>query len=217
MHQNKLTYQIIKLTMTTETIECCICYEIIGEKNNCVTPCGHKFCFVCLTKALTNNNTCPCCREVLLESSEEDEDDESEWEENSFTDDDDDNSDQEDEEDEYDINVRNTGREMKVEDFTDNTLELYKKMRERGLTKKELMQSVLSYFVVFGNPDLSGELFAQTEEINDKISKILKDSVLELNKELKEKESLNKEQMMFLKEDKERNINALDMIALNYA
>jgi hypothetical protein len=203
--------------MSTETIECCICYEIIGEKNNCVTPCGHKFCFVCLTKALTNNNTCPCCREVLLEASEEDEDDESEWEENSNSDDEDDNSDQEDEEDEYDINIRNTGREMKVEDFTDNTLELYKKMRERGITKKELMQSVLSYFVVFGNPDLSEELFTQTEQINDKISKILKDSVLDLNKELKEKESLNKEQMMFLKEDKERNINALDMIALNYA
>jgi hypothetical protein len=203
--------------MSTETIECCICFEVIGEKNNCVTPCGHKFCFVCLTKALTNNNTCPCCREVLLEASEEDEDDESEWEENSNSDDEDDNSDQEDEEDEYDINIRNTGREMKVEDFTDNTLVLYKKMRERGITKKELMQSVLSYFVVFGNPDLSEELFAQTEEINDKISKILKDSVLDLNKELKEKESLNKEQMMFLKEDKERNINALDMIALNYA
>ena len=203
--------------MSTETIECCICFEAIGEKNNCVTPCGHKFCFVCLTKALTNNNTCPCCREVLLESSEEDEDDESEWEENSNSDDEDDNSDQEDEEDEYDISIRNIGREMKVEDFTDNTLELYKKMRERGVTKKELMQSVLSYFVVFGDPDLSEELFTQTEEINEKISKILKESALELNKELKEKESLMKEQMMFLKEDKERNINALDMIALNYA
>ena len=116
-----------------------------------------------------NQNTCPCCREVLLETSEEDEDDESEWEENSNSDDEDDNSDQEDEEDEYDINIRNTGREMKVEDFTENTLELYKKMRERGITKKELMQSVLSYFVVFGNPDLSEELFTQTEEINDKI------------------------------------------------
>ena len=70
---------------------------------------------------------------------------------------------------------------------------------------------------MFGNPDLSEELFTQTEEINEKISKILKDSVLELNKELKEKESLNKEQMMFLQEDKERNVTALDMIALNYA
>jgi len=114
MHKNKLTYQIIKITMSTETIECCICFETIGEKNNCVTPCGHKFCFVCLTKALTNNNTCPCCREVLLEASEEDEDDESEWEENSNSDDGDDNSDQEDEEDEYDINIRNTGLEMKL-------------------------------------------------------------------------------------------------------
>ena len=47
--------------------ECPICYEIIGEKNNCNTPCGHSFCFSCITKALSKNNTCPCCRENLVD------------------------------------------------------------------------------------------------------------------------------------------------------
>jgi hypothetical protein len=47
--------------------ECPICYEIIGEKNNCNTPCGHIFCFSCITKALSKNNTCPCCRENLVD------------------------------------------------------------------------------------------------------------------------------------------------------
>ena len=47
--------------------ECPICYEIIGEKNNCNTPCGHSFCFSCITKALYKNNTCPCCRENLVD------------------------------------------------------------------------------------------------------------------------------------------------------
>jgi hypothetical protein len=46
---------------------------------------------------------------------------------------------------------------------------------------------------------------------NKLITNILKEKEVKFNK------SLNKEQMMFLKEDKERNINALDMIALNYA
>jgi hypothetical protein len=35
-------------TVSAESVECCICYEIIGEKNNCVTECGPKFCFKCL-------------------------------------------------------------------------------------------------------------------------------------------------------------------------
>lgn len=47
--------------------ECPICYEIIGEKNNCNTPCGHLFCFSCITKALSKNSTCPCCRENLVD------------------------------------------------------------------------------------------------------------------------------------------------------
>jgi len=55
--------------------------------NNCVTPCGHSFCFQCLAKALEQNNTCPYCRTVLMEEPEEEEeeddydDDESEWSE----------------------------------------------------------------------------------------------------------------------------------------
>ena len=70
--------------------ECCICFEIIGEKNNCVTPCGHKFCFMCMSKSLSQNNTCPCCRSVLLEVDEDDDD--SEYSDND-DDDDDENSD----------------------------------------------------------------------------------------------------------------------------
>ena len=42
----------------SEFVECCICYEKIGDKNSSVTPCGHKFCFNCITSALSRNNTC---------------------------------------------------------------------------------------------------------------------------------------------------------------
>jgi len=78
--------------------ECCICYEMIGEKNNCVTECGHKFCFKCLAMAMTRSNACPCCRSPLTdepakEEEEEDEGDE-DYQENAdnivYDDDDDD-------------------------------------------------------------------------------------------------------------------------------
>ena len=60
-------------------IKCTICFEKIGEKNNTTTPCGHIFCFECITRAMQTNNTCPYCRAVLIELKEdnaEEEDDE---------------------------------------------------------------------------------------------------------------------------------------------
>jgi len=65
-------------------VECCICFEQIGSKNNCTTPCGHQFCFTCMSKCLAQNNTCPCCRSVLMEEKEDDEND-SDFEDESDT------------------------------------------------------------------------------------------------------------------------------------
>jgi len=82
-----------------ETNECCICFETIGKNNNCVTKCGHAFCFECITKSLTSNNTCPCCRAVIMEVPEENDEEESEYEWDSH-----DESDDEDEDEEEDDN-----------------------------------------------------------------------------------------------------------------
>jgi len=56
--------------------ECCICYEQIGQTNNCVTGCGHAFCFKCLALAMAHKNSCPCCRAKLIDVPDDDEDDE---------------------------------------------------------------------------------------------------------------------------------------------
>ena len=61
--------------------ECCICYdEIDTKKNNCVTECGHKFCFKCLATAMQRSSACPCCRSPLVESTESDDDEDEEYE-----------------------------------------------------------------------------------------------------------------------------------------
>jgi len=57
--------------------ECVICFEEIGKTNSCVTPCGHKFCFNCMVKALKKKDTCPMCRTALQEESEEESDSDS--------------------------------------------------------------------------------------------------------------------------------------------
>ena len=63
---------------TIDTGVCPICYEKlhflkydkeeeeIKPKSNIVTtPCGHSFCFTCISKHLDRKNTCPMCREEL--------------------------------------------------------------------------------------------------------------------------------------------------------
>ena len=54
-----------------EIDSCPICLEAIGEKNNCITECGHKFCLKCLSISLQGKNTCPMCRNKLVEESED--------------------------------------------------------------------------------------------------------------------------------------------------
>lgn len=51
-------------------MECSICYEVLGNENNCTTPCGHKFCFNCIMKSLKRNGSCPLCRNSLTEDLE---------------------------------------------------------------------------------------------------------------------------------------------------
>lgn len=50
-----------------ETKECSICYDAIGNKNSCVTECGHQFCFKCIATSMQYNNKCPCCRSNLVD------------------------------------------------------------------------------------------------------------------------------------------------------
>ena len=47
-------------------IECSICLNNIETTNNCITKCGHIFCFPCIVQCLRKKNTCPNCREELI-------------------------------------------------------------------------------------------------------------------------------------------------------
>jgi len=55
-----------------EESECSICYNKIGERNNCITPCGHTFCLTCIIEVIRRDcNTCPNCRTLLTEEPNE--------------------------------------------------------------------------------------------------------------------------------------------------
>jgi hypothetical protein len=82
--------------MSSEQIECPICYDDIDIRKNCITTeCGHTFhCKCLLQNAATNGFACPMCRSTMAEEPElsDNEDDYEEY------------SDDEDEED-YDDNA----------------------------------------------------------------------------------------------------------------
>ena len=83
--------------MSSEKIECPICYDDIDVKKNCITTeCGHTFhCKCLLQNAATNGFSCPMCRSTMAEEPE-DNNSEDEYEEY---------SDDEDEEEPYDDNA----------------------------------------------------------------------------------------------------------------
>lgn len=193
--------------MSVELVECCICYETIGDKNNCVTPCGHKFCFVCLTKALTTNNTCPCCRQVLIEAPE---DDESEYESDDVSEAESD-AESEDSDDENGVPPEDMIdiQEVSLEEISDSAEVMYEKMIQGGVTKTEIIRFLFSYYL----GDYRSDLYESAAQIDDKIDDAFSLAFANTMRENRVK----KEQMMFLGEDKCSNVNALDMIALHYA
>lgn len=101
LHSIVLSYDLNMAHFTNS--ECCICMDIINySTNNCVTPCGHSFCFQCLAKALERSNTCPCCRTELMQVPEHDDDDD-EYTLYSSDDDEDDDDYEDDERDPLEI------------------------------------------------------------------------------------------------------------------
>tara|TARA_B100001175_G_C19296266_1_gene535974 strand:- start:129 stop:650 length:522 start_codon:yes stop_codon:yes gene_type:complete len=42
--------------------KCPICLDILKDTNLTITPCGHKFCFTCISEHSCNSNDCPICR-----------------------------------------------------------------------------------------------------------------------------------------------------------
>ena len=120
--------QVSPPAQATDAEDCCICFETIGEKNTCVTECGHKFCLKCLMTAMTKKNACPMCRTQLIEeqdASDNEEEDEDEDED-------------EDDYDEEEVNERE-GDEPDIEEYAE-------RFEKAGLTILDVVSLWLGKF-----------------------------------------------------------------------
>jgi hypothetical protein len=61
----------IRVLKKIEDDNCPICFDDFVAKgvsrNTTITKCGHKFCTSCIIIHTRKNNTCPCCRTILIE------------------------------------------------------------------------------------------------------------------------------------------------------
>lgn len=46
-------------------MECPICFEGIDSQGLATTPCGHLFCYACITKSISRRATCPSCQKTV--------------------------------------------------------------------------------------------------------------------------------------------------------
>jgi hypothetical protein len=126
LFRNFKTINQIKPTLTMSSFtekECCICYEQIGQTNNCVTGCGHAFCFKCLALAMAHKNSCPCCRAKLIDVPDEEADDDAD-------------SDYEESVDEGDDDIDDEGH---VEDIVD-------RLEKDGMTMIDVVSMLLNRY-----------------------------------------------------------------------
>jgi len=146
--------------------ECCICYEIIGKKNNCVTECGHIFCFKCLATAMTRSNTCPYCRTKLIDEPADNNDDDlqSDYED-----------DEEDDEEDSLSDIANKEYNGDIEDIV-------RGLEEQGFTMLDVVSVMLNKFSKT-NEKYTNEYVA---ELCNKIDDMNRDN---------ENESLEREEM----------------------
>ena len=189
-------------TATTTHSECSICYEVIGDTNNCTTSCGHNFCFKCLLKAMRRNTTCPICRDPLVEpeqrngrrvynevSDDENDDDDDEDGEGGDGEGGDDDEDEDDEDesdwDNYYENTYNSEKEASVE-------EIAQRLRDNNFTYEQLVGICISRYS-------SQETSSEIENLHDKIDFI----TFETDKEYEEKNEFAKEDLRYMKRRKE--------------
>lgn len=154
-------------TTHNDTFECPVCFDSIGEKNSCITTCGHKFCLNCLLQSYNTLNNCPLCRETLNVNKKPEDDEDNDYAEDDYDDEDDDDEDDDDDEsvtledsendeDDYD----DDSSEIDTDETTDitklaNIDNITNELKKNGFTMEDLVSMYLDRPFIKDTPSYS--------------------------------------------------------------
>lgn len=156
--------------------ECPVCMEIIQEKNNCKTECGHSFCLKCILICSVTKAECPCCRFVLFEKKEEEDEYESD-------------DDESDEEGDDEMNSQASDEDTDDEDNEDNEVEgtveeITKRFEKKGYSMVDVVSILLGRISKLEDKN--------TKVYFNKVNDDLEEIIFEVDEEVrKESEELN--------------------------
>ena len=156
--------------------DCPICFDKVNENGNFVvtTPCGHAFCFKCITKAMNTNANCPFCRTPLMN------------EPHQFLEDEDEEEDGEEEDEYISLNSEEDNEDSEHHVVRSDVETIVEKFQERGYTMIDLMSILLERKSRQSNS-------SNTHERVDKITDELYDLVDELDSQCFELKCMMKE------------------------
>ena len=63
----ELEKELVALRVQDTIEDCPICMNTLGKTDVCVTKCGHKYCSTCFVRSVMNKNSCPMCRDKIIE------------------------------------------------------------------------------------------------------------------------------------------------------
>jgi len=196
----------------TDTIECPVCFEHIGDKNSCVTNCGHRFCLNCLLQSYNSLNNCPLCRETLNANEKEDEDDDDE--DDDYEDDDDDDSitldDEDDDEDNSDTATDTTVDIAKLATVEHITSEL----KKNGYTMEDIVSMYLDRSLTKDTAQhtVDGKIMYFELEIQNQVQKTILDKLIDDLDEIAKNE-YNENQLMGMEDTLIVDEETLEMLS----
>lgn len=63
----RIEKELAAIKLQATIVDCPICMDTLSLTNVCVTKCGHKYCSTCFVRSVMKKNSCPLCREKIVE------------------------------------------------------------------------------------------------------------------------------------------------------
>jgi hypothetical protein len=194
-------------------IECPVCFENIGDKNSCVTTCGHKFCLNCLLQSYNSLNNCPLCRETLNANEKPEDEDDDDYDDDYDDEDDDDSITLEDSENEEDMSE--TGTEQTTDIAKLATVEnITNELKKHGYTMEDIVSMYLDRPLIKDTVQhtVNGKIMYFELEIQNQVRKKMVDTIIDDLDDIAKRE-YDENELMGMEDHRSMDAERMELLA----